>query len=418
MATSTYPSCKRPVFLFVPRSSLSGYFISVRNVQLLKVQGGVWRRPLPLCQVLLHTKSHVKASTYGGLYLKQYMFIRVFYSVWILLKGETAPLLPSSGAVEPGIYHTIHVHRVPHSVAKAAITTCVKRSDFRDVDGKTRKTRNKKQRKHKSPKLGRRVCVCVFPERATKLTWHNLWRPNVATGSQSPVFPNLKLAVRGVSYWYHRHLAEQELSRNAVLPRTRPPPYPGWLMSDSTGPASHRATASKCGAAAAAAPPPHSPSVTSSTLICSSAAARTSWTGDRIAVSVSTRASFSPCWTWPDGGPERAPWSAALMPAVLVSRNPEKEIQSTQPQQQAAGEERRATGRRPKRANAWKPGGGASHQEAHFAVRFGPRVFFEWCFRFEGDCGALLRKGGIAQLHRQTLNLCQNFYVKTEKFSR
>lgn len=56
----------------------------------------------------------------------------------------------------------------------------------------------------------------------------------------------------------------------------------------------------------------HSPSVTSSTLICSSAAARTSWTGDRMAVSVSIRASLSPCWTEPG----RA-LPAALMPAVF-----------------------------------------------------------------------------------------------------
>lgn len=87
---------------------------------------------------------------------------------------------------------------------------------------------------------------------------------------------------------------------------------------------------------------------------------------------------------------------------ALVNRSHEKEIQSTQPQQQAAGEERGATGGRPMRANAWKPGGGASHQEEHFAVRFGPRVFFfppQWCFKFEGDCGALLRKGGMILLH-------------------
>lgn len=94
------------------------------------------------------------------------------------------------------------------------------------------------------------------------------------------------------------------------------------------------------------------------------------------------------------------------MPAVRVAAgSPVKEIQSTQPQQQqkqrqAAGEERRATGGRPKRANAWKPGGGASHQEAHFVVRSGPRVCF-FCFFYDddvfglgGDCGALLRRGG------------------------
>lgn len=34
-----------------------------------------------------------------------------------------------------GLTTTIHVHRVPHSAAKASVTTCVKRSDFHDVVG-------------------------------------------------------------------------------------------------------------------------------------------------------------------------------------------------------------------------------------------------------------------------------------------
>lgn len=56
----------------------------------------------------------------------------------------------------------------------------------------------------------------------------------------------------------------------------------------------------------------NSPSVTSSTLICSSAVARTSWTGDRMALRVSMRTSLSSCWTGPAAEPDRA------FPAVLM----------------------------------------------------------------------------------------------------
>lgn len=68
----------------------------------------------------------------------------------------------------------------------------------------------------------------------------------------------------------------------------------------------------------------------------------------------------------------------------------------------AAGsrEEHRATGRRPKRANAWKPGGGASHQEAHFVVRFGPRVFFfNDVFCLGGLWRPLAERGIILLIH-------------------
>lgn len=113
----------------------------------------------------------------------------------------------------------------------------------------------------------------------------------------------------------------------------------------------------------------HSPSVTSSTLICSSAAARTSWTGDRMAVRVSMRASFSPCWTGPAAEPGRA-----LPAALMLCSNSQLAIQTDQPAQLRREQAKKQT-RRGKRANAWKRGGGVFREEVHSVVRFSPRVF-------------------------------------------
>lgn len=113
----------------------------------------------------------------------------------------------------------------------------------------------------------------------------------------------------------------------------------------------------------------YSPSVTSSTLICSSAAARTSWTGDRMAVRVSIRASFSPCWTGPAAEPGRA-----LPAALMLCLYSQLAIQTAQPAQLRREQAENQT-RRGKRANAWKRGGGVSREEVHSVVRFSPRVF-------------------------------------------
>lgn len=103
----------------------------------------------------------------------------------------------------------------------------------------------------------------------------------------------------------------------------------------------------------------HSPSVTSSTLICSSAAARTSWTGDRMAVRVSMRASFSPCWTGPAAGPGRALPGALML--CLYSR---LAIQTAQPAELRRGQ-----------ADNHSHGGGSAPMHGNVEVGFSRRKY-------------------------------------------